>query len=248
MTIESVDRIGAEMIKTISTDRSLPEQRNLAKLLAKKRASMPWLLQGLRDGWLSAEVLRDVTVKQGIESLAEPDDREKVDAMLASLPSMDANVEDLAKKIATKMEVELGNVENGALLFQKNCANCHQLGGQGSLIGPQLDGAVVRSSSRLLEDILFPDRNVDQAFRMTSLLIDDEWVRVGLLRNESADFVELVENNGKTVRISVDSISERKLSPRSLMPSGLQEALGEEGLIDLLSFLQSNRKTSPPPQ
>ncbi len=237
----SAKKIGAEVIKTISANRSLLEQRTLAKLLARKRASMPWLVLGLKEGWLSTEVLRDSLVIQAIESLSEPADNESIRMMLSSLPSTDTKVEELLKRIESKVGSKLADPVRGAIVFQKHCSNCHQLAGAGAIVGPQLDGAIARNSGRLLEDILFPDRNVDHAFQITMVQTDDGLVRVGLLRNETADFVELVENNGQTSRIEVDAIAERKLSQRSLMPSGLQDSIGEEGLIDLLAFLLSKR-------
>ena len=61
----------------------------------------------------------------------------------------------------------------GAAVFKTNCGNCHQLGGEGAKVGPQLDGVGIRGLDRLFEDILYPSRNVDQAMRSTILSLKD---------------------------------------------------------------------------
>ena len=238
---DSIDKIGLELIKQLAIGQAISQQQKLALLLAKQRATLPWLLSGFKEGWLAVETLRETVVMQGIEKLAEKADREFIQAMFASIPSLDEKLEELSRKIVTAIENKQGDLVQGAALFQKHCANCHQLGGQGANVGPQLDGTVARTPSRLLEDIVFPHRNVDYAFRVSTLLIDESRVRVGLLRNETPDFVELIENSGQVARIDIDSISDRKQSQLSLMPSGLQDSIGEKGLIDLVGYLISKR-------
>ena len=52
-------------------------------------------------------------------------------------------------------------MEKGHEVFTKTCAICHQIGGQGAVIGPQLDGVGARGLDRILEDVIDPNRNVD---------------------------------------------------------------------------------------
>ena len=77
------------------------------------------------------------------------------------------------------------SAERGLTVFTKHCATCHQLEGKGSLVGPQLDGIGNRGLDRLLEDLLDPNRNVDVAFRTTTLRLIDGRVLSGLVRREA---------------------------------------------------------------
>ena len=62
-------------------------------------------------------------------------------------------------------------------------------------IGPQLDGIGIRGLDRLLEDTLDPNRNVDQAFRATTLVLKNGQILSGLvLREEGAIVVGKVHH------------------------------------------------------
>ena len=102
------------------------------------------------------------------------------------------------------------DVASARQVFVKNCANCHQVGGQGAKIGPQLDGVGVRGLDRLLEDILDPNRNVDQAFRLTTLNLKKGQVVSGLLLKEEGAVLVLADAQGKEVRVAKDAVEERE--------------------------------------
>lgn len=150
------------------------------------------------------------------------------------------NAEALRARVAqrfTRLPLESADLGTGKLVFEKNCANCHQLGGKGALVGPQLDGAVKRSKQRLAEDVLAPNLNVDAAFRTTSLLLDDDSVVAGLIANETDAVVTLVKSDGKPVAVQKAAIVERKQSTESLMPVGLADQLTDAELAALLEYL-----------
>jgi putative heme-binding domain-containing protein len=82
--------------------------------------------------------------------------------------------------------------------FAKHCGICHQIGNEGTKIGPQLDGIGGRGLDRLLEDILDPNRNVDVAFRQTTLMLKDGKGVVGLLLlREEGQTVVMADDKGK---------------------------------------------------
>jgi putative heme-binding domain-containing protein len=127
--------------------------------------------------------------------------------------------------------------DKGKAVFQKQCASCHQLAGQGARIGPQLDGVGIRGAERLLEDILDPSRNVDQAFRTTVLSLKDGKVVSGLLLREEGKTLVLADATGKEVRVDGDQVEERSASPLSPMPANLLDQVGKEDLAQLIGFL-----------
>lgn len=78
--------------------------------------------------------------------------------------------------IGTRLQAYLtapGNVTKGQAMFKKQCSQCHQAAGVGAKIAPQLDGIRSRGVARLVEDIVAPNRNVDVAFRTTTIATTD---------------------------------------------------------------------------
>src|SRR5437667_11833714 len=134
----------------------------------------------------------------------------------------------------------------GLKVFEKHCANCHQLGGKGARIGPQLDGIGVRGLDRLLEDLLDPSRNVDQAFRTTTLALTNGQLVSGLLLREEGEVVVLADAQGKEVRVDKSTIAERTVSQVSPMPANLVDQITEDDFHHLLAYLLAQRPTPGP--
>jgi len=141
---------------------------------------------------------------------------------------------------ATAVEALRPDLAVGARVFTERCAACHQLAGQGKVIGPQLDGAITRTIERLCEDILWPNRNVDEAFRLTNILIDGGETVSGLVIDRQTDTLEVVDQTGKSLRIARDEIESEKISKLSLMPGNFEELVTDQELASLLAYLKSH--------
>jgi putative heme-binding domain-containing protein len=126
-------------------------------------------------------------------------------------------------------------------VFEKNCMICHRLANQGPLIGPQLDGVGNRGLDRLLEDILDPNRNVDQAFRSTTLVLDDGRTMSGLVLREEGQVIVLADAQGKEVRVTKGSVTERNVSQLSPMPADFVDRVSEADFNNLMAYLLAQR-------
>ena len=133
------------------------------------------------------------------------------------------------------------SVSRGAKIFEKNCASCHQIANKGAKIGPQLDGIGIRGIDRLLEDILDPSRNVDQAFRATTLVLNNGQLVTGLLLRQEGKVFVMADDKGKEVRVPGDNVQERLTAQLSPMPANLVEQIPEEDFYHLLGYLLEQR-------
>ena len=99
-------------------------------------------------------------------------------------PSATRNNNSKPRSIAllTAVNAGQGSSEMGAKSFEKRCAICHKLGGEGQLIGPQLDGVGNRPVARIIEDVVDPNRNVDASFRTVLIQTFDGQIISGLPR------------------------------------------------------------------
>jgi putative membrane-bound dehydrogenase-like protein len=133
------------------------------------------------------------------------------------------------------------DVEVGANVFKMNCATCHQIKGEGGLIGPQLDGIGARGPERLCEDILDPNRNVDAHFHLHMLTLKDGSTLAGFLKAELGQIQLLADATGKEHRIAKKDIAKTEVSPISLMPPTFGQTMDEATFIDLLGYLLNEK-------
>lgn len=129
-------------------------------------------------------------------------------------------------------------------MFVKNCANCHQIAGQGAQVGPNLDGIGNRGLDRLLDDILLPNQNVDAAFRASLISTVDGRLYNGFVRTAEpqSSQVTIVDSQGKVLVIREDEIDEQKMTRVSPMPANFSETIPQQDFIDLISYLLGKQK------
>ena len=97
---------------------------------------------------------------------------------------------------------------------------------------------------RLLEDVLDPNRNVDQAFRTTQIVSTDGRIISGLVLREEGKVLVLADPQGKEIRFPQEEIDQRTVSTLSLMPANVPDLLSEAEFVHLLGFLLSQREAA----
>ena len=94
----------------------------------------------------------------------------------------------------------------------------------------------------MLEDILTPNRNVDAAFRATTLALLDGRTLTGLVTREEGEVVVIADAVGKEQRVAKADIESRTLTPLSPMPANFDVALSEREFRDLVGYLLDRRQ------
>jgi len=181
----------------------------------------------------------DATTKQPGDA-NHADDANAVIKLMAWCQAADPSAEvqdEMLRKRTVSMSLASIDLDSGQQLFEKNCQTCHQLSGKGTVIGPQLDGVKTRGLERLAEDVLLPHRNVDVAFRASTLLLEDGTIVAGLVRSLDGFETRIVQSDGKERVISVEDIASQRDSQRSLMPDNFGDLLTDDQLASLLAFL-----------
>ncbi|MEM7560384.1 MAG: c-type cytochrome, partial [Planctomycetota bacterium] len=215
------------------------EQRRLALELSRNNTGITVLLELVEAGSASPNLLTDPIVATRLETLGSERELEQVRKLTNGLTNDDQSVrEDIARRREAYMTAA-GEVSRGATVFSKNCANCHRVAGKGSEVGPNLDGIGNRGLDRLLEDVLLPNRNIDAAFRSTSILTEDGNVLSGLVKRIVGKQLLLVDQTGKEQTIATDEIASKKTVRLSPMPSNFREVITDDQCIDLLAYLLS---------
>ncbi len=137
-------------------------------------------------------------------------------------------------------EGDKGSAERGRAVFEKTCAGCHQLFGQGQSIGPDLTGADRGNLDFLLESLVDPSALIRKEYQPQTLATTDGRVLNGLVLEESDTTVTLFDANQQKLVLPRDQIAELTPSPVSLMPEGLLDPLPDAAIRDLFRYLQSS--------
>ncbi|NBV22793.1 MAG: cytochrome C precursor [Proteobacteria bacterium] len=135
------------------------------------------------------------------------------------------------------------NFARGQQLFTSlACAQCHQLGKEGVVFGPNLGDVVKKykgDAKAVLQEILEPSKNIEEKYRSVTLDLGDENQPTGLILAEDKDSVTI--QTGPTAaqvqKVAKSTIKGRKASALSVMPAGLLNPLDKEQILDLLAYL-----------
>ncbi|MFT6562439.1 MAG: putative heme-binding domain-containing protein [Limisphaerales bacterium] len=208
-------------------------QLQLARALARNRLGTKALLGAVEGGKAPAGLLLDPQIKSRFPKAAA----KRVTTLTADLPKPNAVRERLiAERVAAFRETG-GDTAGGRAIFATYCVACHQKGGQGGNIGPQLDGISNRGVERLVEDILDPNRNVDVAFRYSIVKLKNGQTVLGLKRREVGESIVFADLAGVESSIAKADIASQEQTTRSLMPEALGQAILPADFKNLLEFL-----------
>ena len=138
-----------------------------------------------------------------------------------------------------------GDPARGRQVFRDHptvqCLRCHQVAGDGGIVGPKLDGIGRRQSREyLLESIVWPNQKIAPQFETVALTLKDG-TQVGGTVKAEADGVLSIEtptDDGTVAlrKIPTTDITRRERGP-SAMPEGLAQALTARELRDLVEYL-----------
>ncbi len=209
----------------------------IASGLAGAREGAALLLAACAEGKASPRLLQDPNVQNRLRGTNDKALIARLEALVKDLPPEDARINALIQARRTGAQRAQANTTRGAEVFQKTCAGCHKIDALGQKVGPELDAVYTRGVERLLEDILDPNRNVDQAFRATLIKTVDGRVISGLVKSEEGAVLVIQEAADKETRVALKDIEARQLSALSPMPSNVADPLPEQDLYDLLAFL-----------
>lgn len=226
------------LVEAMRTSPSRSQTR-LAQTLAGTPNGANLLLAMVRRGEASPRLLLDQTVKDKLTAIDDATLKTAVHEIQENLPPLDEAAQKSIQQKLASYSPSRANPLEGARVFEKNCAVCHQIGGVGSLVGPQLDGIANRGLERIIEDTLDPNRNVDVNFRTEIIVLKDSEVLTGLVRREEGDTIVIADSTGKETPIVKNEVERRRTSETSLMPSNFDEVLSPEEFENLLAFLLS---------
>lgn len=221
-------------------------QLAVARQTAGHAATARLLADAILQNQLPDLLLRDGKIQQRLAAQLPADLVEPLRRRLEAVESVDFDRQNkLIASLARRYRTRPGDANRGVALFEKHCSICHQIGNRGAVIAPQLDGIGQRGLARIVEDIVAPNRNVDPQFRTVLLKLRDGRVVSGLSRRKTDTVWVLADQQGKEFSIARDDVEAVRSTPTSLMPTGLDQTLGDEALGHLLAYLLEQVQPEP---
>jgi putative heme-binding domain-containing protein len=147
----------------------------------------------------------------------------------------------VAAAVASQTPPQLrgGSWAHGKTIFYGDkalCSRCHQVRGQGGLIGPDLSNLIHRDYDSVLRDIRFPSAALNPDYLSTVVSLKDGRVLTGTLRSQGGK-IFIGDADGKELAVTRDDVESMGHSAISIMPEGLDKKLTADELRDLLTFL-----------
>ena len=143
-------------------------------------------------------------------------------------------------------EIVGGDWQRGRDVFtgqQAVCSACHQVRGEGGLIGPDLSNLVYRDYGSVMKDIVQPSAAINPDRIAYVVALTDGSSANGIVLEDTAQTLVLGQVAGVNLTIPKDKIAGMKASAVSLMPEGLLQALTPNQIRDLMTFLLTEPAT-----
>ena len=220
------------------------EQRAVVETLASRKAYAEALLEALKMNQIQSSSI-PVQVARSLKDLLG----KKFTDVYGALPVVGAEREHLIKKykkLCKPSAVAAADASRGRAVFQKTCAACHVLYGEGGKVGPELTGANRANLDYILLNSVYPSLDVPHAYRTVSVLTVDGRVVNGVLAEEDTTKIVLRTPEQPRVVIAKEDIDFRKISPQSMMPDGQLDAMKPQEVIDLVKYLRTTEQVELP--
>ncbi|MCI0747578.1 MAG: c-type cytochrome, partial [Verrucomicrobia subdivision 3 bacterium] len=150
-----------------------------------------------------------------------------------------AELQDRIEAVAQSLKSGAGDSGRGKQLFATTCATCHRLHGEGQNIGPDLTGYERDNLDFLLLAIVDPNAGIREEYTNFELETTDDLLLTGYIVERSPDSVTIEDAQNGRVTIPKSRTKSLRASPVSRMPEGLLDALTDDQLRDLFSYLRS---------
>ena len=111
----------------------------------------------------------------------------------------------------------------GKPVFEKNCAICHTLAGQGYGTWARRWTALACAAQHGCVKTAPSSRNVAAEFKQTTFVLGDGNVVAGIPRRQEGQTVVIADSTGKEVSIQKSNITRQVESKSRLMPSNVSE-------------------------
>jgi putative heme-binding domain-containing protein len=144
-------------------------------------------------------------------------------------------------------ELKGGNWLRGKSVFFSEkalCSKCHQMRGEGGLIGPDLSNLPQRDYASVLRDVTQPSYAINPDFVSYTVVTTTGRALAGSIRSHGEELI-IGHQDGKETRVSRDDVDALHPDSVSIMPEKIVETIGSDAMRDLLTYLLTEPPSMP---
>jgi putative heme-binding domain-containing protein len=149
------------------------------------------------------------------------------------------------KRMLTDDVIARANVSNGRAVYERTCAACHVLYGEGGNIGPDITGSNRANLDYILTEIINPSEDIQEGYQLVTITTRDGRTLAGNVVAEDNRQVTL-RLIGQDTLVAKSEILSREKSPVSMMPEGLLKLLSQDEVRDLIAYLRTTHQVPLP--
>ncbi|GAB3898097.1 c-type cytochrome [Larkinella knui] len=154
------------------------------------------------------------------------------------LTKRDKQRDEVIKQYQTSLDLA-ASPEKGALVFQQNCALCHQIGSTGGIaFGPDLATIRNRRPASIMGDILNPNLSIADGYDLWTITLKNGETLQGLIPTETPTALTLRNQGGQETTIARQDIESLKAMNMSAMTAGLEKQINPQQMADLLAYIK----------
>ncbi len=143
------------------------------------------------------------------------------------------------RALLTDEAVAYADAVRGRQVFEQTCGTCHKMYGSGGDVGPDLTGSNRANLDYILSNMLSPSEVIQDDYKLVVIATQDGRTYMGNVSGEDDRQVTIrVVGQGEVV-IGKSTIRSREVTPNSMMPEGMLQALPDEKVLDLVAYLRT---------
>jgi putative membrane-bound dehydrogenase-like protein len=226
---------------------SSEDQSAVVGQLVTRAASARDVLEAMAQGTVRRGLINAMHARQ-ILAHGDPVLSKRLAGVWGEIRASDADKQKLMARYKTLLTAERlrqADLPHGRELFEKTCAVCHRLYGEGKSIGPDLTGSGRGNLDYLLENVVDPSAIVPADYQVSNLELKDDRSLTGIVVARNERTIELQMQNER-LTIDRSEIKELQQGTLSLMPEGLLETLHDDEIRDLIAYLMHPQQVPLP--
>jgi putative heme-binding domain-containing protein len=227
------------MLKTVALDEKRPInlRMNATRSLGGSMDGADMVITLLKAGDIKGDYKK--AAAQGVSG----DWRKNIRIQAASY--LDGGQTGAGKKLPGVAELMTmnGDAARGLTVFKANCAICHQVNGEGMDFGPKLSeiGSKLSKEGEYLA-ILHPDAGISFGYETSEVKLKDGTMLTGIISSKTETDLQMKFPGGVVQNYKMSDVKSMKTTETSMMPSGLQESMSTQELVDLVDYLSTLKR------